>query len=160
VEKPDRVRLYLETSVPNFLFVDDAPDKRQRTERLFAQLAQGRHQAWISDLYIEEIERASDEWRRNGLRSLITQYGLQLLVATQEVISLRQEYIAAQAFTAANRADAQHVALAVLGQCETVVSWNFRHIVRDWTIQRVAEVNARLGLPSVVICTPEEVNSQ
>ena len=32
------MRLYLETTVPNFLFADDAPDKRRATEVFFTSI--------------------------------------------------------------------------------------------------------------------------
>lgn len=152
------MRLYIETSVPNFLFHDDVPEERQHTETLFGQIAEGVHEAWISGLYSEELEETQDPERRSQLKAVIARYQLRLLPLHPQVGELAQEYIAAQAFTPANRIDAQHVATAVVGGCELVVSWNFRHIVREWTSERVKAVNLRLGLPSVVICTPREVN--
>jgi len=92
------------------------------------------------------------------LTEVIATYGLQLLSVTPAVLELAEDYIAAQAFTEGSRADARHVAMAVLGGCDVVVSWNFKHIVRLWTIQRVLEVNTRRGLGPVVICTPKEVS--
>jgi hypothetical protein len=152
------VRLYLETSVPNFLFVTDAPEKRLHTERLFAEIALGRHEAAISELYTLEIERTPDPDLRAQLEAVVATYRLDILPLLAEVSDLADVYIAAEAFTAANRTDAEHVALAVLSDYEVIVSWNFQHIVRAWTIQRVLQVNRRQGLPPVVICTPEEVN--
>jgi hypothetical protein len=125
---------------------------------MFAELARGMHQGWISDLYLEEIERTPDPQRREELMEVIATYGLQLLSVTPDVLELAEDYIAAQAFTEGSRADARHVAMAVLGGCDVVVSWNFKHIVRLWTIQRVLEVNTRRGLGPVVICTPKEVS--
>ena len=66
-------------------------------------------------------------------------------------------YVDATAFTKLNYMDALHVATAVCGGCDVVVSWNYKHIARAWTIKKVGEVNRRLGLPEVAICTPEEV---
>ena len=68
-------------------------------------------------------------------------------------------YVQAMAFTEQNYADALHGASAVCGGCDVVVSWNFRHSARAWTMKKVEEINRQLGLPGVVICTPEEVVS-
>jgi hypothetical protein len=34
-------KLYLETSVCNFLFADDAPDKKKATEKFFSEVKRG-----------------------------------------------------------------------------------------------------------------------
>lgn len=154
------MRLYLETSVPNFLFAEDVPDERRHTERLFEDIDRGLHEVWVSGLYHEEVLRARNPVLRANLLMVLDRYRIPSLPITNEVKALMHAYIAQQAFTAASWADAQHVAVAVLNQCERVVSWNFKHIVRDWTMKRVDEVNARLGLQSVVICTPKEVSPQ
>jgi hypothetical protein len=56
-----------------------------------------------------------------------------------------EAYMDARAFTEGNLADALHVATAACAGIEVVVSWNFRHIVRAWTIRLVNEVNAPAG---------------
>lgn len=153
------MRLYLETSVPNFLFVTDAPEKRAHTEQLFAEIQQGLHTASVSELYMREVDQTPSPIRRIELRGVVQVYGLEVLKIQEEASQLVDAYIAGQAFTAKNDLDAFHVAVAVLARCEVVVSWNFRHIVRAWTIQKVTEINHQRGLSDIVICTPEEVIS-
>jgi hypothetical protein len=43
-----RLKLYLETSVWNFLFADDAPDKKAATEKLFSEIENGKYAIFIS----------------------------------------------------------------------------------------------------------------
>ena len=44
------MRLYLETTVPNFLFADDAPDKQRATEVFFGRLRVASDELFVSIL--------------------------------------------------------------------------------------------------------------
>ena len=54
-------RLYLETSVWNFIFADDAPEKKQITLAFFDKVKDGEYEIFISDTVIQEIERADED---------------------------------------------------------------------------------------------------
>ncbi|MEW6187094.1 MAG: hypothetical protein AB1585_15280 [Thermodesulfobacteriota bacterium] len=56
-----RLQLYLETSVWNFYFADDAPEKKQITIAFFEKVKQGEYDIFISDAVITEIEKATAE---------------------------------------------------------------------------------------------------
>ncbi|MHB2020036.1 MAG: PIN domain-containing protein [Candidatus Xenobia bacterium] len=151
------MKLYLETSVPNFLFVHDAPDKRRHTEQLFEEIQAGRHEAFVSDLYTQEVRATESPLRRAQLEAVPSVYSIGMLQTSLAAYDLLDKYVDAKAFTSNNDVDGLHVAVATLAACEVVVSWNMNHIVRAWTIKRVLEVNHREGLAEIVICTPEEV---
>lgn len=53
-----RLQLYVETSVWNFYFADDAPEKKEITISFFEKVKQGEYEIFISDAVIEEIGRA------------------------------------------------------------------------------------------------------
>jgi hypothetical protein len=151
------VKLYLETSVPNMLFESQSQEKHEITERLFALIQQGIHYACVSDLYIEEVVRTELPFLRYQLEGIVKVYNIEVFKMTGEMKEVADAYVNARAFTEQNYADALHVAAAVCGGCDAIVSWNFRHIARIWTMKIVGEVNRKLVLPEVVICTPEEV---
>ncbi len=50
-------QLYLETSVWNFYFADDAPEKREITRRFFEKIKQDEYEVFISDAVIGEIDK-------------------------------------------------------------------------------------------------------
>lgn len=151
------MRLYIETSVPNFLFVTDAPDKRAVTEELFEQIRLKQHVAVVSTLYLKEVASAPSPLLRYQLNGIPDIYGLEILPFTPECEKLAEAYVNAKAFTELNRLDASHVATAAHHRCDVIVSWNFQHIVRAWTMKLVAEVHQKLGLSPIVICSPAEV---
>ena len=44
-----------------------------------------------------------------------------------------------------SRDDALHIACAVIGKCDMLLSWNFKHLVRVKTNEGVRIVSAKLG---------------
>ena len=56
-----RLKLYLDTSVPNFLFADDSPEKMEVTIDLFNNfLKPSIYLAYISPVVIAEIEETKE----------------------------------------------------------------------------------------------------
>ncbi len=53
--------------------------------------------------------------------------------------------------------DALHIAAAVYGGADVLVSWNFKHLVRRNTRLLVNAVNARHGLRNIEILAPLEL---
>jgi hypothetical protein len=74
-----------------------------------------------------------------------------------EAIQLRDAYLEAGIVGPASRDDAQHVALATVLNCWTIVSWNFRHIVHARKIPMYNGVNQIHGYTEIAIHTPSEV---
>lgn len=151
------MKIYLETSVPNMLFSRQSEEKLRITERFFDEVERGMHEVFVSAIYMEEVEKTKSTLLRYQLEGIITVYNAKILRIKERERNVADAYVSAKAFTEQNYADALHVAAAVCSGCDVVVSWNFKHIARAWTIKKVGEVNHRLGLPEVVICTPEEV---
>ena len=71
-----RLKLYLDTSVPNFLFADDSPEKMEVTIDLFNNfLKPSIYLAYISPVVIAEIEETLELGYRHDLR-IITPFEL------------------------------------------------------------------------------------
>ena len=54
------MKIYLETSVPNFLFAEDAPEKQEITKNFFKNDIK-KHELFLSDLVLDEIAKSSKE---------------------------------------------------------------------------------------------------
>jgi hypothetical protein len=50
--------------------------------------------------------------------------------------------------------DCQHIAAAIIGGCDAIVSWNFKHIVNHKTMMGVKAVTALEGYDDLLIYTP------
>ena len=59
--------------------------------------------------------------------------------------------------TTKSRADCLHIASAVISDCDMLLSWNFRHILRIKTVNGVRSVSARLGYKGIDIIPPSMI---
>ncbi len=60
-------KLYLDTSIINYLFADDAPNEKDITHKLFNSLTSGEYEVYISDVVIKEIEKTPNLEHRQRL---------------------------------------------------------------------------------------------
>ena len=155
-QKIKKLNLYLETSIWNFIYADDAPDKRDITKCLFEEIKAGRYEIFISDLVSAEIEDAPEPVKRK-LLTFIYEMRPKQLISNHEVEQLANAYFKAKVTSQNALADVLHVAHAVVHNMDVVVSWNLRHIVRLKTKLAVNGVNKMMGYREIEIVTPEEV---
>jgi predicted nucleic acid-binding protein len=156
-----KLRIYLDTSVINFLFADDAPEKREITVRFFdGWVATGRYETAISPVVVREIARTEDAGDRARLLDVIAKYSLKSvpLVPRTEVAHLADAYVAAKVIPAKKYEDALHVALCTIHELDVLVSWNFHHLANVNKERRITAVNQSLGYYYPLrITTPLEV---
>ena len=86
------MKLYLETTVPNFLFADDSPDKKMATEAFFEWLKISPDDLYASVLVEAEISRAKEPKRSKMLRAL-GELNITLLQITSDAQGLAKCYI-------------------------------------------------------------------
>jgi predicted nucleic acid-binding protein len=124
-----KLRIYLDTSVVNFLFAEDAPDFQRVTVELFDRYA-GVQDLYASDVVLGEIGRAPVVAHRERLLNVLVQYGVAILPATRddEVARLADAYVRQGAVSARQRNDALHVAYAAVFEMDALLSWNFKHL--------------------------------
>jgi len=70
------------------------------------------------------------------------------------VLSLAAQYSKAGIMPKRSNRDRQHIAYAVVYNCDIVVSWNFNHMVNHKTISGVKGVNALAGYREMIIYSP------
>lgn len=92
-----RNTIYLDTSVLNFFFEEKDLEKANSTKELFREIREGRYQAFISDLVLKEIGKASVV-KREKLLSLIRTYQLPLVEVNVECIGLSDKYMETKIF--------------------------------------------------------------
>ena len=150
-------KLYLETTIINFVVAHDAPEKRAITERLLAEIKKGMYEPYISELTIDEINATSSRRRKEELKSVIEDLQPEILSMTEEVEFLAEEYIKAKIIPKSYEDDALHIAIATIYNMNAIVSWNFQHIVKLKTKQGVVGLNGMKGYKNIEICSPLEV---
>ncbi len=150
------MRLYLDTSVLGALTDRGAEPATSATGRLLRAVLDGMHEAVISNVVQEELERAPAEIRR-AILSEVGEIEFELVTESVESVRLLEEYVAARIVPPRYRDDLRHVAVATAARVDALVSWNFRHLVNLRTRRAVHSVNVRLGYPLLEIVSPEEV---
>jgi predicted nucleic acid-binding protein len=108
-----RLQLYLETSVWNFFFADDAPEKKEITVAFFRKFKQGEYEIFISDAVIGEIAKAPQD---KGLRlmNLIKEHQPSRLIINEQVVELAHKYVSEGALPQNKMEDAIHAAVATV----------------------------------------------
>ena len=149
-------KIYLETSVLNFIFADDAPDKKADTIRLFEEISDGKYRPFTSIYVTEEIDNAPENKKR-GMYGLITDHDVEVLQKTDEIKHLADAYVNEGIIPKRHSTDALHIAAATVNDLDIIVSWNFRHIVKRKTVIMTESVNLRNGYKKMEIYSPTQV---
>ncbi len=147
-----KLRVYIDTSVIGGCFDRDF---REASIALLESALKGEITLVMSDLLALEIQNAP-EVVRDLYESLPDQL-VELAIAGPEEDALREAYLSAGVVGPANVDDATHVAIATAGNCDMIVSWNFRHIVHYDKIRGYNAVNMREGYRTIAIYSPREV---
>ena len=146
-------RLYLDTSVISVLDDDRSPERRDMTREFWSRLHE--FEASTSDVARKEILATRDANRRASMLSWLDD--LILVSVSAEAEELASRYLAARIFPPGVADDALHVAIAVLGRHDILVSWNFKHLVNQRRRAMIDSLNLSLGLPTIRILPPPEV---
>ena len=148
------LKLYLDTSIPNFLFAEDAPEERKVTESLFREPIQSRYGFYISGVVLRELEKAPADKARRLMEAV---RGMKVLELTEESERLAMEYLKSGALPKSSEEDARHIAVATVHNLDAVVSWNFKHLVNIRRIKSVNVVHDQMGSKHMEIISPREV---
>jgi len=150
------MKLYIETSVPNMLLHDDAPDKKQITKLFVEWLRLSAHEPFVSAVVVREIGRTRSP-RRELLEQALRELRASLLDVTPEAEVLAGQYAEARIVPARFRDDLLHVAVAVCHRLDMIVSWNMKHLANPNKVALINAVNRQYGRPLMRIHTPKEV---
>ena len=158
-----RLRVYLDTSVPNFLFAEDAPEKMEVTKDLFDNFLKTLiYESFISPVVIAEIEETKDADKKEKLLNIFKNYPIELLDYSEseekEIQELVDAYLEAMIIPEKKVADAFHIAISVIKGIDYLVSWNYKHLANINKENRIRIVNLELGYRHELrIVTPLEL---
>lgn len=151
-----KTKLYLDTSVPSFLFADDSPEKREVTIQLWDILKLGLYDILISDVLLTEISKCERPLAQD-LEDRLTELLFEIVSVNEDVYSLAQKYIDEGIIPQTYQDDALHIALATFNEADALISWNFKHMVKLKTIRGVNGINRMLGFKELEILTPQSL---
>ncbi len=155
-----KLRVYLDTSVINFLFAEDAPEKQSATWAFFDRAKRQGVPLSISQVVIDEILRTPDERTRKKLLDVVSERNLYLLPLdpAEEIGRLSRAYLDAGALPTGEVDDALHVAVCTVHMVDVLASWNFKHLANVNRERRIMAVNEGCGyVYPLRIVSPEGV---
>jgi len=125
------------------------------TKPFIEQARQGKFTIVLSDVTIGELQKAPEKVR--DLPTTIPPDFIELVSITDEQLFLADKYVEEGALTPKYHSDAQHIAISTILKTDSLVSWNFRHMVNFFRIRQYNSINLKYGYSTIDIRTPKEV---
>lgn len=144
--------IYVDTSVFGGCFDEEFSED---SITFFGMVRCGIYTVLISDVVLEELEEAP--MRVRNLVMELPEQGVEFISISEEIIRLRDEYLAAGILGPKWIDDMTHVAAATVSRADAIVSWNFKHIVRLDKMKAYNQVNLLNGYGILTIISPKEV---
>jgi predicted nucleic acid-binding protein len=156
-----KLKIYLDTSIINFLFADDAPELKAATVDFFDNFIRtGIYETYISEYVLFEINRTTENVKKEKLLEVIDEYPVEIIEITRkaEIEFLADEYIRQNIIPANKKLDALHIAVSTVYKIDYLVSWNYKHLANVNREKRIFAVNLQNNyLDPLRICTPLEL---
>ena len=141
-----KLKVYLDTSIINFLFADDAPPFKSMAEEFFSNfIKKNLYEVYVSDVVLDEILRTEKESKKLKLLQVIQNYELPYEVFNQEAARLAEIYVAEGVIPPKKYDDARHIGIATVKNFDILLSWNFKHLSNVNKRNKVKIINEREG---------------
>ena len=121
----------------------------------FKQARLGKFIIVLSDVTIKELSLAPDPVKT--LAETIPDESLELVSLTEEAEILAGHYIKEGVLTPKFETDAQHIAISTILKVDSLISWNFKHMVNFFRIKQYNSINLKFGYQTIDIRTPKEI---
>ncbi|WP_237699082.1 type II toxin-antitoxin system VapC family toxin [Caldicellulosiruptor kronotskyensis] len=116
----------------------------QVTLEFWEEIKQGKYEICISSVVTTELDECPEP-KRSKLLAYLNQIKFNQVNLNEQVIELAKKYVKEGVISGKFFEDALHIAAATIYQCDILVSWNFKHIVKVKTIQGVNRINKLMG---------------
>lgn len=146
----EKVKLFLDTSVPSAYYDTSKPVRQLITQKWFENKALS-YELYISAIAVQEINVLENIIKKQNIRDLIFNHNMKILELSEESVKLADEYIRKGAIPKSEPEDAYHIATASVNRLHALASWNFKHIVSMNPIRKIREINIKHGYPIIEI---------
>lgn len=139
-------KIYLDTSVINFLFADDTPDFKKVTIDFFENYF-SEYEVHISDVVLLEINKTNDDNKRQKLLKVVDDYPFIILEAEKDerILVLSSLYIKEKTIPKNKIEDAMHIAVCTVYELDILLSWNFKHLSNIHKETLINAINEKEG---------------
>ena len=148
-----KLKVYLDTSVISHLLQEDVPEKMADTRQLWEMFCSNRYDVYLSTVTLEELKGCSEP-KQSQLFDYLGQIDYTLIQINDKIEEIALQIIEMGILTKKSYDDCQHIAAAIISECDCIISWNFKHIVNVKTIQGVKAVTTYEGYKDLMIYPP------
>ena len=149
-----KIKVYLDTSVISYLDQQDAPEQMKETREVWERIKAGQYDVFISDVVLRELADCKDEAKRDLLIGHLAEIKYNLIAVDDDIAKLAEKIVTKGVLKQKNIDDCQHIAAAILSDCDIIVSWNFKHIVNVKTIRGIKVITTVEGFKDLLIYQP------
>ena len=148
-----KLKVYLDTSVISHLMQEDVPEKMADTRKLWDMFKEGKYDVYLSTVTLEEIADCPEP-KKSKMYDYLEQIDYTPIKITDDASDIAQQIIDMGILTKKSYDDCQHIAAAVVAECNCIISWNFKHIVNIKTIHGVRAITNLTGYKTIDILSP------
>jgi len=139
-----KTKIYLDTTIINFIYADDAPPFRDSTNVFFEKLVKTKKaDVYISDVVLREIYKTQNAVKLNKLLGSVKEYDFNVVESNVESRRLANIYLAEKIIPPNKIEDAEHIGVSTVFEMDILLSWNFQHLANYSRKQKVKLVNQR-----------------
>ena len=102
---------------------------------------------------LRELADCQEE-KRETLFDYLSEIRYNVVTIDDETIKLAEKFISNGVLKQKNFDDCQHIAAAILSDCDIIISWNFKHIVNVKTIRGIKVITTIEGYKDLLIYPP------
>ncbi|NJL60293.1 MAG: type II toxin-antitoxin system VapC family toxin [Desulfobacteraceae bacterium] len=124
----NKIRLYLDTSVPSAFYDTSKPMRQLITQKWFENEALS-YELYISVITVEEIRKIKNNVKKRNISELTVKYEMKILDFSDKAKELADEYLSRGAIPKSEPQDAYHIAIASINELDALHHGNFKHIV-------------------------------
>ncbi len=148
-----KIKVYLDTSVISHLMQEDVPEKMADTRALWRMFEDEKYDVYLSTVTLEEVADCPEP-KRTELKKFLEQIHYTIIDITDDIELVAHKIIDMGILTKKSYDDCQHIAAAVVSECNCIISWNFKHIVNIKTIHGVRAITNLTGYKTIDILSP------
>jgi predicted nucleic acid-binding protein len=126
------------------------------TLALWEEIKTGMYDVYISNVTLDEIMNA-EEPKLTILLEHLAEIQYTFISVNDEIRAYAGKVIEDGILTANHYEDCLHIACAVTNECNIILSWNFKHMVKVKTVNGIRSINAALGYHGIDIYSPNMI---
>lgn len=126
----------------------------KETREVWERIKAGQYEVFISDVVLRELGDCKEEAKRNLLIGHLAEIKYDLIAVDDDIVKLAEKIVTNGVLKQKNIDDCQHIAAAILSNCDIIVSWNFKHIVNVKTIRGIKVITTVEGYKDLLIYQP------